>query len=172
MVANFVLELVGISRNALDVQTKCAVGAPFNLRVCGAIQWIVGNVVLLLLSAPSVYAIGALTASLWTSVAMIVATTLAVTIVVQNGSATNVKILFVAAVGRFQNANCASKGVAATVIRQGSGVEMKGMDTVLNVLMNTLTLKWKVSGIFSGDGHLVSSLILRFHIEEIPALEL
>ena len=138
------LELVDISRNALDVQTKCAVGAPFNLRVCGAIQWIVGNAVLLLLSAQSVYAIGALTASLWTSGAMIVATTLAVTIAFQDGNATNAKILFVATVDRFQNANCARKGVAATVIRQGSGVEMKGMDTVLNVLVNRLTLECKV----------------------------
>lgn len=129
------LELVGISRNALDVQTNCAVGAPFKRRVCDAIQWIVGNVVLILLSAPSVYVIGALTASLWTSTAIIVRTriTLSVTNAFQDGHATNAKILFVAAVGRLQNAKCASNGVAVTATRQGRGVEMKGMDTVLNV---------------------------------------
>ena len=40
----------------------------------------------------------------------------------QNVNATNVTLLFVAAVGRFHNAKCASKGVAATVIHQGLGV--------------------------------------------------
>lgn len=123
-------------------------------------------------NAPSVYAIGALTASSFRTSATIVTGTLPVTNAFQKGNATSAKILFVATVDRFQNANCASKGVAATAIRQGSGVEMKGMDTVLNVLINRLTLEWKVSGIFSGDGHLVSSLTLRLHIEEIPALEI
>ena len=62
----------------------------------------------------------------------------------QNVNVTNATLLFVAAVGRFQNVNCVSEGVAVTVIRQGLGVEMKGMDTVLNVLLNRLTLEWKV----------------------------
>ena len=61
----------------------------------------------------------------------------------QSVNAINATLRFVATVGRFHNAICVCEGVAATVIRQGLGVEMKGMDTVLNVL-NRLTLEWKV----------------------------
>ena len=94
----------------------------------------------MLLSATSVYAIGALTASSFRTSATIVTGTMFVTNAFQGGSATNVKILFVAAVARFQNANCANRDAAVTVIHQGSGVEMKGMDTVQNVLVNRLKI--------------------------------
>ena len=141
-VVNFVLELVGRSRIAQVAREKYAVGVPSNLRVYDVIQYIV-EIVVMLVSVTSVYVIGVVTVYLQlsaiTSTRLIYATN-----AFQNGNATSVTLRFVATVGRFQNANFASKGVAATVIRQGLGVEMKEMDTVLNVLRNRLTLEWKV----------------------------
>ena len=141
-VVYFVLELVGRSRIAQVARAKYAVGVPSNLRVYDAIQYIVENVVMLV-SVTYVYVIGVVTVYLQLS-AITSAVLIYATNAFQNGNATNVTPRFVATVGRFQNAKCASKGVAATVIHQGLGVEMKGMDTVLNVLLSRLTLEWKV----------------------------
>mmetsp|Transcript_7577 Transcript_7577/g.12507 ORF Transcript_7577/g.12507 Transcript_7577/m.12507 type:complete len:181 (-) Transcript_7577:66-608(-) len=152
-IVNFVLKLVGLSRNASDVQTKYAVGVPLNLRVYDAIQSNVGYVVILLESVPSVYVIGVVTAYLQLcAIIVTISICLSAANAFQKGNATNVTILFAATVGRFQNANCVSKGVAATVIHQGLGVEMEGMDTVLNVLINRLTLEWKIEKVLAASG--------------------